>query len=314
MTTPRLFAENIPNLHSYDVQNLFKAYAPDFWQNIQLGYIRDSEVFTMGSKVLALADTDGLVNAKYKGTVAPNTGPIPREYDFYGNIGLPATDTVRAESTSSEDTSYIRIRGVRSDGIETEEVLKMNGTTFTESQTLWLTVHWVEYLPYLRPDNEGGKQYYNEGEITCSDPELDVYPSMVMEPKTCRASNSIYRCPKYMKAFIVDQWFDVESGCSQGIFIQDENRYVAPEDSYFAWHQLYEGPVNNGGVSNQVKARRSIDDGDYWALMVRNPSDSLINCYWQQRIVQCVIDYAPEDYKLNRVWPVGVTGWGDLIP
>lgn len=313
MTAPRV-PLRINQLHSSDIKNMFEAYRPDFWQNIQLGYVRESEVFTMGSKVVALADTDGQVNAKYKGAVTPNTGPIPREYDFYGNIGLPATDTVRAQSTSANDVAPIRIRGCDSTGIETEEYMYLDGTNVVESQTLWLTVHWIEYLPYLKP--YGQKQKYNEGEIVFSDPELDVYPSMVMEEKSCRASNSIYRCPKYMKAFIVDQWFDVESGCSQGIFIQDENRYrpSLEETRNEGWHQLYEGPVSTGGVSNQVLARRSIDDGDYWSLTVRNPADSPINCYWQQRIVQCVIDYAPSDYKMVTVLPVGVNSLEDLGP
>lgn len=301
MTLPRL-PEEISQVHYTDVQNTFTAYRPDFWQNVQLGYIKDSEVFNMGSKVLGLASQDGIVNAKYKGA-APSTGPIPREYDYYGSIGLPATDTVRAVSTSANDTSFIRIRGCRSDGIEVEEYMRMDGLNVVESQTLWLTVHWAEYMPYLNPGNS--KQYYNEGEITFSDPALDPFPSMIMEAKTCRATNSIYRCPKYMKAFIVDNWYHViGQATSQALFYQDENRYVSVDDTNYGWHRMYENPVGVAGEVNPTQARRSIDDGDYWALSVSNAGVGFINAYWGCRIVQCVIDYAPQSYKLTVVLPV----------
>ena len=291
MTLPRL-PETINQAHYTDVQNMFTAYRPDFWQNIQLGYIRQSEVFNMSGKVLGLSTLDGIVNAK-DGPV----GPIPREYDYFGSIGLPATDTVRAVSTSANDVGYICIRGTRADGREVVEYMQMDGLTEKEGTVLWLTVHFAEYLPTT------SGQYYNEGTITFSDPTLDPFPSLVMEAKTCRASNSIYRCPKYMKAFIVDQWFHViGNSTNQALFYQDENKYITDDDANYGWHRQYENPVGIGGEINPTQARRSIDDGDYWAMMVSNPTPGNLNAYWGQRIVQCVIDYAPENYELITVF------------
>lgn len=303
-THPRL-KQVITEVHSSDTQNIFKTYNPDFMQNVQLGYIRDTYTVTMGGAISPIDEADGEVI------------PISGYAEAIPTAGV-TVDTVEVVSTDAADTGVLAVVGTDLFGDEYAEVIALTGTTPVTLEELFLSVHYMLYLPIPGFST----QSENAGTITCTSqlnplhdttPASAAYRHVIMPPGACKGTNAIYRVPKYQSAIIPSYNVSAQGSCG-GVLAMIKERFGIDAATY-NWTSNGVAALRDGLTTVELPGKRALLEGDVLMLTAKNTvPGTFANIYWGFRLVHSILDHAPADYE--RPWRsiFGTSPWSDIPP